>query len=138
MSFAAGQSISGGTVGGNDSVVVRYMTAPGDTIFNCTGGTNTGATNTVYYNTFTLSGNTLYCSVNGATAQPLVSGVSGITVLYGVDAGGSGSASAYLPAASVTSWDNVKSVQVTLNFDNPLVPAATIPFTRVISVMGQL
>lgn len=141
VSFAAGQSISGGTVGGNDSVVVRYMTAPGDTIFNCMGGTNTGATNTVYYNTFTLSGNTLYCSVNGATAQPLVSGVSGITVLYGVDAGGSGSASAYLPEATVTStssWDKVKSVQVTLNFVNPLVPASTIPFTRVISVMGQL
>lgn len=148
-SFAGGQSVAGGTDGGNDSIVVRYKTpssntAP-DNIIDCTGGVPNAAG--IHYNTFTLdttsatNPNTLYCSVDGGTKQPLISGVSGITVLYGVDAGGTGSASAYLPAATVTStssWSKVKSVQVTLNFVNPLAPASTIPFTRVISVMGQL
>ena len=78
----AGQAVSG-TEGGAapDTVRARFVTASGDGIESCNGGTNTTGANVVYDNVFDISGNTLRCAVNGGNPQPLVSGVSDMQVL---------------------------------------------------------
>lgn len=164
----AGQSIvgtDGGTASAQlDTVSVRYVTAGGDGIINCIGGTSAVAA--TWVNTFQLDGNgNLQCvlTTNGtvAAAVTLVSGVniSGVNVsgakylqiLYGVQSNtGSGthSVDCYLTATQVTAgnyWGNVISVQITLYFANPLygqpgqtaTTLATIPFTRVIDLMTK-
>jgi hypothetical protein len=81
-------------------------------------------------------------------AVALVPGITNMTVLYGVQSGNgaaSNSADTYLNAAAVTAgnyWTNVKSVQVTLTFINPMFGQpgqtnATVNFTRIIAVMNK-
>lgn len=131
VNFAAGQAVFGGSVNGADSIAVRSIAA-----MDCSG--NTGNAAPAVVSTFSVSNSNLQCSINGQAPQTLVSGVAGMSLLYGVDPTGSGSATQYVPAANVTAWGNIMSVSVTLNFVNPLGQPATIPFTRVIGVMGQL
>lgn len=57
----------------------------------------------------------LYRAINGASANPLVIGVSNFQVLFGVDTtpgNGIDSASEYVPASQVTDWTMVRSVRV--------------------------
>jgi type IV pilus assembly protein PilW len=135
VGFAAGQTVFGGQVNNIDSIVVRSIGA-----MNCTGNTSF----TLVSSTFTISNNNLQCSISGQASQTLVSGVSGMTILYGVDTLSTGSVSQYMTAVNVTNWSNVKSVRVTLNFVNPLYSAsqpgqpATLAFTKVFGLMGQL
>jgi len=151
--FAAGQSITGypaSTVG--DTISLRYATSGTDNVIDCTG--NTSTTQTSYTNTLSLDANgNLQCVLtNGAvtTTVQLVSGLSNMQILYGVrsnPSSTSNSVDAYLTATQVTAgnyWSNVLSVKVTLTFPNPLAGApgqtsigATIPFTRVITVMNK-
>jgi len=137
-----GQAVSG-TEGGAapDTVRARFVTASGDGIENCIGGTNTSGANVVYDNVFDISGNTLRCTVGGVT-QPLVTGVSDMQVLYGVDTTSSGSATQYFTAALVPNWNNVKSVRITLTFLNPLAAQAgqpaTLGFTKIVPVMNKI
>jgi len=145
----AGQAVSG-TEGGAapDKVRVRFMTASGDGIANCNGGANTSGTNVVYSNEFDISGNTLRCAVNGNNPQPLVTGVTDMQVLYGADTTSSGSITQYLTKTQIdtnvngSSWNNVRSVRITLSFVNPLAAQAgqhaTLPFTKIIPVMNKL
>lgn len=139
-----GQAVSG-TEGGAapDTVSARFVvppTASGTTIESCNGGTNTTGANVVYDNVFDISGNTLRCAVNGGNPQPLVSGVSDMQVLYGVDTTSSGSATQYFTAALVPNWNNVKSVRITLTFQNPLAGQAANPFTftKIVPVMNKI
>ena len=152
--FAAGQAFDGiySAAFPGDQLAVRYMTASGDGILNCSGLPNTSGANVLYTNIFQVqqdaSGNwQLTCTVNG-TQYNLVSGVTNLSVLYGVkqSAGASGnSVDTYMNANQVTAaglWSSVISAMVQLTFTNPMAaasPAQPPPMLvqRVISVMAQ-
>ena len=157
--FAVGQSISGTAVAGPlDTIQVRYMTAGGDGILNCSGLPNpTGGPNTLYVNEFKVQAGQLICTVNGGTQYTLVGGVPGsglditnMSILYGVRADPTqpgNNVDTYMDATTVNGaglWGSVISVQVTLTFTNPLNPLGTVAgqpanfqIQRVIGVMSQ-
>jgi type IV pilus assembly protein PilW len=123
----AGQSIYGAAGPVGDQIWVRYVAGTTDGTMDCTGATNTGAASQIDINNFYINtSNQLVCQptdngVAGA-AVPLVNGITGMTILYGVDTNADGSADQYLAASamSATNWNNVVSVQLTLTFANPL------------------
>ena len=146
----AGQSIAGGTNGNGDTITVRYQGDPSNSVIDCLG--NSIPNNTTEEMQFSVQAGLnnngaleLFCAINGNTV-PLVPNVHSISILYGIDANSSGSTNTYLPAASMaTFWTDVHSVQITVQFVNPLYgqPGQTNPtnqyisFTRVIGVMAQ-
>jgi type IV pilus assembly protein PilW len=174
--FAAGQTISGvhtATVAG-DLIAVRYTTtgtasipppAP-DGLISCAG--NTSPTPVTFVNVFSVDANgNLQCQlttidpagVNPAvtTTTTLVSGITKLTILYGVETNTAFttlSADAYLTATQVSAlaiplpqgatsgWNLVKSVQLSLTVTNPLFgqssQPASIQMLRVINVMNQV
>jgi type IV pilus assembly protein PilW len=154
--YAAGQAFFGtysAAIPG-DSISIRYMTASGDGILNCSGLPNTSGSNVLYVNTFQVQtiapGNSqLTCTVTpGGQQYNLVSGVTNMSLLYGVkgNAAATGnSADTYMNANQVTAaglWGNVISVMVQLTFNNPMyAPNLTQPQSivvqRVIGVMEQ-
>ena len=128
---AAGQSVYGvySATPPGDQISVRYMTAGGDGILNCSGQSNpTGGPNTLYVNTFQVLNNQLICTMNG-TQYNLVNGVTNLSVLYGVkaNAGATGNnVDTYMNATQVTAaglWGSVISALVQLTFTNPLYVA---------------
>jgi type IV pilus assembly protein PilW len=155
--FAAGQAITGAgtyTAGPpGDSISVRYTTAGNvapagnDGVMDCTGNTRT--VQTTFTNTFSIDANgNLQCSLVVGAAPPtivqLVNGVSNLQIYYGVQSNpnvSNNSVDTYLDAASVTDWTKVLSVKVRLTFVNPLATQpgqpATIPFTRIITLMNK-
>jgi type IV pilus assembly protein PilW len=157
--IAAGQAIVGtfsGTAPG-DTISVRYVTNPGDTIVNCIGQSNTGGAAAPYTNTFSVVNGQLVCTMNGnsysiigTTPSANFTGVvvTNMSILYGVTTGSSpNNVDTYYTATNVPNWSNVISVQVTLTFTNPMYTTqaasqgSTVPptltFQRVITVMGQ-
>ena len=161
--WAAAQLIQG-TDGGTataqtDTISVRYSSAGGDGILNCTGGTSAVAASWIA--TFQLDASQdLQCvltTTNGtaAGAVTLVSGVQYMQILYGVQtnvSAGTFSVDTYLTATQVTAggyWPNVISVQVTLWLNNPLycttnclagqqtTQPQTIPVSRTIALMSK-
>ena len=146
---AAGQPIAGLSGAGvtGDTFSVRYLTASGDGLLNCNGATNTSGAPLLYENTFSVNAaGQLLCSVNGAAPVPLVSGVQGLTVRYGVKSNVNSAVTTfdtYLPASALTAanWGNVVCLSVTVTFINPLAATAgqpaTIPVTRVIAIMNR-
>lgn len=144
-SYIAGQSIGGttGATSGTDILSVRFRSNPATATVGAIQGCSSSITtnNVLYTNTFRVSGGNLVCTQNG-TDTPMVSGVAGMTVLYGVDPGNTGSVTAYVTASSVTNWLAVKTVNVTLQFTNPLAgqpgQPATVPFSRTIAVMSAI
>jgi len=159
--FANSQAITGQYLATalGDTISVRYMTAPQDGILNCSGLSNTnavGGANILYVNTFAVvpgvpagQPDQLQCTDQNGTAYNLVSGVTNLTVLYGVktNAGAPGNnVDTYMNATQVTAggyWQSIISVQISLTFTNPLYIAAgqgqapTITIQRVIDVMNQ-
>ncbi len=146
----AGQFITGTTGAaspaiGGDTITVRYVTASGDGVMNCTGTANTTGSNVTYVNVFSVNAqNNLTCSVNGAAATPLISGVQRLDILYGVDTDSDGSVDTYIEANDMTAanWNTLKSIQLSIIFVNPFAsqagqPPTLAPFTQVISVMGR-
>jgi len=75
----------------------------------------------------------------GGDAQPLVTNVASMSVLYGITSGTGLTTSVigYYPASGVTNWSNVKSVRVTLNFVNPNDASATIPWVQTINLLNR-
>jgi type IV pilus assembly protein PilW len=158
--FAVGQAIAGtysAAVPG-DSISVRYMTAGGDGILNCSGLSNpVGGPNTLYVNQFKVANGQLVCTMNG-TVYNLVSGVTNasttlgvtnLTVLYGVKTNAAATGNdvdTYLNASQMTPayWSSVIAVLIELTFTNPLYTGAsstqptTITLQRVVGVMNQL
>lgn len=129
----AGQSIYGTGANANaDTLWVRYVSGPSDTVLDCQGQSNSSGAAQTDVNYLYLSGNVLYCETfwNGTSqgVQPLVSGVSAMNILYGVaSAAFPYSASEYMTATEVTSgdlWRSVVSVKVTLKF----VPNAIVSY----------
>jgi type IV pilus assembly protein PilW len=151
LPFAVGQSVYGvssGTAAG-DQLYVRYMTTGGDGILNCSGQSNPiGGPNTLYVNLFQVLNGQLVCTMNG-TQYNLVSGVTNMTIQYGVKANAvapGNNVDTYMTAAQVDAaglWDNVIAALVQVTFTNPMyVPGQTgqpptVSIQRVISVMNQ-
>jgi type IV pilus assembly protein PilW len=152
-SFAALQTIVGNYGGGaapGDSLTVRYMTASGDGILNCSGLPNSSGANQLYVSQFavqTIGGVSQFvCTMNG-TQYALATGVTNMTVLYGVQTNLAAprNVDTYMNATQVTAqgdWGNVISVLVALTFTNPLYKGpnqgqpATFTIQRVMQVMG--
>jgi len=137
---------SASVTGTTSSFSVRYAAAASESLATCIGMSSGTA---IYVDTYSVSTDgthTLNCTetVNGVAAktQSLVAGVYRMRVWFGVDSKGDGSAYQYLAADGVANWNLVKSVQVTLDFINPLrgQPSQpdTIPFTRTIALMNTL
>ena len=143
--LAAGQGLVG-LSGTSDSITTRFATNSGDGLMNCLGQVNTSGTKQVFLNTFSVSAaNELLCSTDGgATTTAIVGGVSSLSVLYGTDTNGVGTATSYLDAATVTAgglWSRVKSARVTVTFVNPFATQAgqppTVGWTQTISLMNK-
>lgn len=157
--FAAGQTISGTYSAAlpGDTLAVRYMTANGDGILNCSGGSNVTPGNKVYVNVFRVVNGQLVCTVagvqynlvSGVTNRSSNLGVTNLRVLYGVKtnlAAPGNNVDTYFNAGqmSATNWSNVISVIVSLTFTNPLYNAAlpgqqpaNITVQRVIALMNE-
>jgi type IV pilus assembly protein PilW len=151
--FAASQPISGTYTAAapGDTLAVRFATASGDGVLNCSGLANTSGATTMYVNTFSVVGvagnRQLVCTMNG-TQYTLISGVDNFNVVYGVKtnpAAVGNNVSAYLNAAQMTAanWQNVVSVMVRLTFNNPLYVVGQgqpqfLQLQRVIGVMNKL
>ncbi len=147
--FAAGQTLSGTTGGspGTDTLSVRFQVSAASNYQGCTGSVLAGS---FYTDTFSIAANPadngnpyLYCTESGSAAPiPLVAGVSGMTVLYGVDTAGSGSVTEYLAASAVTDWSAVKTVNLTLSFSNPLAQQpnqpASVTLSHTVAIMNGL
>jgi type IV pilus assembly protein PilW len=138
-----------------DVISNRYWTggtnAPAlDNAINCTGNSSPTAASFVNQITVNTATNYLTCTLwlngNQPITVSLVPGITNMQVLYGVESGNgvsTNSIDAYINASLVTSgnlWSQVRSVQVTLTFINPMwgQPGQTsqyINFTRNIAVM---
>jgi type IV pilus assembly protein PilW len=152
-SFANSQAITGifSAAAAGDSISVRYMTAPQDGILNCSGLSNTnplvGGANILYVNTFAVVSGQLQCTDQNGLAYTLVSGVTNLTVLYGVKTAAAGNnVDTYMTATQVTAgnyWQSIISVWIKLKFLNPLYTgngqgqAQFITIQRVVDVMNQ-
>jgi type IV pilus assembly protein PilW len=157
-SFSAGQSIYGtySATGTGDTISVRYTTAPGDGVINCTGGSNpVGGVVTTYTGTFSVAVNAngvsqLICTDGTGTVYPLVNNVTNLSVTYGVNTTGSGTnVDTYMNASNaylVTNWNNVVSARITLTFKNGLTGAGqptiagaptTVNISRTVNIMKQ-
>jgi type IV pilus assembly protein PilW len=151
---AAGQTLAGtaNAAAPGDSLSIQFLTANNDGVINCTGGTNTTGANQIFVNTFRVVANAtqdLQCTLNGAAPVTLVSGVTNMQILYGVRANlaslYTNNVDTYMTTAQVNAgnyWPSVICVKVTLTFTNPLAATqpgqpATIPFTRVVTVMNR-
>ena len=152
--FAVGQAIEGtySAAAPGDQIYVRYMTAGGDGILNCSGQSNpVGSPNTLYVNWFQVLNGQLICTMNG-TQYNLVNGITNMSILYGVksSAGAAGNnVDTYMNASQVTAaglWGSVISALIQLTFTNPLYAASqptngvnqpTVSLQRVVSVMKQ-
>jgi type IV pilus assembly protein PilW len=158
--FAGGQYVYGtGNYTGNDQIYVRYYVGPNngsassDGTMDCTGATNPSTSaplmdvNYFYINAAT---NQLMCQVNGGTAQPLVSGVTAMNILYGVATAGTTSAVQYVTAAALNgpsppaTWTQVVSAQVKLTFTTVATSAGanimpmTVTLTRTIDLLNRV
>lgn len=140
---------------GGDTISVRFRTANGDGIINCTGGSNTTvAPNQVYINTFSVNAGQLQCALNagGVASAPvsLVNGVANLQIFYGVKRALPATdynvdTYAQASAMQAVDWSNVSSVRVRITFANPLfgqqgsgvAQPQYIVFERVIEVMSR-
>jgi type IV pilus assembly protein PilW len=134
--FGVGQSIVGtGANADADTVRLRFVASASSTASQgCSANLTAGST---YTDVFTIEGGYLVCeetnNTTGTTAPKvqLIAGLKGMNILYGVDSSGGGFVNQYLMASEVpaNTWDNVKTVQVTLKFDNPLAKEKGQPAT---------
>jgi type IV pilus assembly protein PilW len=144
-----------------DQIWVRYETANKDGIVNCIGQTNTTGNPLTYINQFAVVQNadgtsSLDCTLTpvaagiagAATTYQLVTGVSQLTITYGVKTDFSvddNRADSYMRADQLQpqDWMNVVCVRVAITFLNPLYKANQtgqpqfITFSRVVSVMNK-
>lgn len=77
---------------------------------DCTGGFANA--DTIVTNTFSLNGTDLRCTGSVGGAQPLVSDIEDLQIIYGVDSGGDQSADIYTATPTVAQWSNVVTAKV--------------------------
>jgi type IV pilus assembly protein PilW len=126
---------------------VRYATSGIDYVIDCSGNTYSAGAQTTLTSTMNVANGYLQCSLNGGAAIQLVSGISSMQILYGVQSkpgSTDNSVDAYVTATNVSDWTKVLTVKITLNFVNPLAgqpgqaaAGSTIAFTRVITLMNK-
>ena len=151
--FGSAQALLGiHAAGVPDIITNRYQTAGttvGDNAINCTGNSSAAPAGFVNQISVNTASNYLTCTVwlnaNPSVTVALVPGITNMSVLYGVETGNgvaSNSVDTYLTADLVTAgnyWPQVRSVQVTLTFLNPMSAQpgqpATVNFSRTIAVM---
>lgn len=133
-----------GNGSGADTLAVRFVAPSGANVTPFQGCTAALTPGNTYRDTFSVSGGNLVCTetnltTNTSTTVNLVTGLSSLNIRYGVDTTTAGSATTYRMASAMTAatWDDVKTVVVTLGFTNPLFsqpgqPANT-SLTQVIS-----
>ena len=140
-----------GITGTDNSVRVRFQAPATDSAgkaLNCHGGGNDGSNKVIFDNLFYVHDGSLVCAlgtdakaVAGSNEKTLVNGLQTMRVDYGADTAGNGSVTRYLNTADVTDWHGVRTVRVTLTFDNPLAGQAGQPATvntvHVIQLMGN-
>jgi len=173
LAFAQGQVIAGADTASPAGAVIgaRYMTAGTgaaypDGLISCAG--NTSPTPVTWINVFYVDGGgNLQCQLTTIdaggnqtiTTIPLVNGITAMQILYGARTNTSSptmSVDSYLTATQTSAlapvvnsnwqpgWGQVRSVQVTFTFTNPLANLAgqaavpTINLTRVYDVMTQV
>ena len=133
-----------------DTIAVRYAAANTDQIMNCMGQTNTTVAPYVSWeNDFAVDNKQeLTCAVwdsksNATTTRAVVTGVLGMSLLYGVQTNALSNGTCtdtYMTATQVQAnndWGNVCSVQVTLTFASPVPNTPNASFTRTIAVMSH-
>lgn len=141
--FKVGQFISGvdGAATAGDTLNVRLQSAPGDTLTNCQGDTNTTSANVIWANRFYVNAKgQLACVVSiGGEVQPetvLIDNVMSLKVLYGVDTDADGSVDTYLNATAVTAgtnsavpnfWASIVSVRLTVTLRDTVNSTASAP-----------
>ena len=149
-----GQTIYGsGSGAGADTVSVRFIAPPAGTTTS-QGCSATLTAGDVYEDDFTVAGGYLTCTEKdvtaGGAAAPavnLVPNVAGMNIVYGIDPASpncSGSATEYQPGNSVPAsvWGGtcggapggqLKTVNITLQFNNPLAGQTSQPTTVTIN-----
>jgi len=157
--FQNGQAFTGAVVAGQaDTLGVRYRTAINDGVILCDGSTNTGlAPDHAYANQFWVVQpapgvpGQLWCQVDNFAAVPLVDGVVGMTIFYGVKRDFTNSdynVDTYLRADQMNAagpfggdWANISAVRIQLTFTNPMAgqpnQPPTLTFERIVQVMGR-
>ncbi|MFI4866240.1 MAG: PilW family protein [Steroidobacterales bacterium] len=163
--FAAGQAISGSgaflAAAPADVLAVRYQTANADGILNCGGTSNTTGANEIFVNSFSVDAlgnlNCALTTAGGTTNIQLITATTGanpikvtnLQVLYGVQTNfalGNECADSYMDATQVaattintiSAWNYVVSVRITLSFQNPIAGGADLKFTRIIGIMNKM
>jgi type IV pilus assembly protein PilW len=163
--FVAGQAISGtgafAAAAPGNVISVRYQTANNDGILNCGGTSNTTGGNEIFVNSFSVDAagdlNCTLTTAGGTAIIPLVIATTGVNpvkvtkmqVLYGVQTNfalGNQCADRYMDANQVTAtlintvsaWNYVVSVRITLSFQNPVIGQPDLQFTRVIGLMNKM
>ncbi|MDN5865045.1 MAG: PilW family protein [Gammaproteobacteria bacterium] len=122
----AGQSFVGTDAayagGDNDSLSLRMLPSPGDKVLNCLGKQNNTGAPQLYINTLHLDtvAQELECMVmapgGSSQNQPILSDVTSLNFVYGVDTDGDSSADRYLGAGAVSDWMAVRSITMTIGF----------------------
>jgi len=144
--FDAGQAVVGtsGEFGASDTLTARFATASGDGILNCHGQANTSGASVVVVNRFAVENGALTCALDGGAPMPLVSGVTGLRVLYGTDTVNDGDVDRYLSATAVGEggfWPHVRTARVTVTFANPYArhpgQPKTLSWTQTIGLMNR-
>lgn len=111
-----------------ERLIVLYSGGPG--VVDCLGNLATSGTVT---NHFYVRNQSLYCGVawpeQPGSEQPLVDGITDLTVQYGVDTTGSGEVADYVTAPE--NWDAVISARLTLHL------SATAPTSEVVLTVGM-
>jgi len=112
--FTTGQVITGS----DDEIVIRYQ---GDGVMrDCESNTIIPLTTPTSTRFFTDTSGSLQCATDlgPGIGQPLLSDVQQMTIRYGVDTDGDGTANRYDHAAGVTDWNQVVAVRLTLTLQS--------------------
>jgi type IV pilus assembly protein PilW len=137
--FITNQFIAGTKTLTDESLAVRFRTAPSDGLMNCLGEKNTTLSPITWTNTFTVdsSSHQLTCTVSrddvaasaDATAVPLIDNVATMAVLYGIANTTHGSADTYVAGSALPPAAQVVSVQLTITLLD-LVNSKTVNLTH--------
>jgi type IV pilus assembly protein PilW len=154
--FGAGESISGtySAADPGDQISVRYMTAGGDGILNCSGTSNpVGNLAQRYVNVFYVQNGQLVCNMNTAPFNLVGDDtnivITHLSVLYGVKSNTSlttNDVDTYMTAQDVAAnllWSNVITATIKVTFKNPLytpnqtLQPQTVSVQRTVAIMNQ-
>lgn len=139
--LAAGQALVG-TAGGADTLTVRFLADGNGIASDCTGSKAYPRGSLVTNRIRLDAGGNLTCKVNGNTTQPLLAGVAGFEVSYGVDtdpACAPCQPRQYMDASQVSAaaaWNRVRVLRLALRFTVPGGRPPTVQWEQNVAVMN--